>query len=518
MPTRVQLLEARDFKGGLNLRADAFQLAPNESPDMLNVDIDPRGGFALRKGVAPLNSTALSVSAHSMFEFHTAAGTQQILVGNTTKTLYGTGGNFTDCGTTWTSSTQQTAATFNDFLYIQNGIDAPRKWTGSAISTLGTTFNETLASPNDGDMPIAKLIAVHSGYVWVANTTESATSYKNRIRWSHPNRAEDWRTNDYIDVDIGHDGDQITALVPWADRLLIFKNKSVHVLTGYSPETFQVFALSQTTGTPTAYSVAVSEQGVYWFGWPDGVFFYDGKSIQWLFEKLHPAITDGTIPDDYAAKITLGWLRRRLYVCVPYGASETRNTHAFVYDPALGKGGAWMLHDLPLGPMLEWRRIGADALPLGLADTKVFKIAQDADTDDWDSVYSKTDNIESYYVTRWYDAGTASQLKRWKRPDIIMDGDLAVTIRVDVYRDYDPTNIKRSFEVSTESAASTLWGAFDWGEGDWATSSTAGSQEIKRGSSLGRARAVQLRFTGPAASVRWSVNSINFKNVPKRIR
>ena len=33
-----------DFTGGLNLRADQFQLSKNESPDMLNVEIDPRGG------------------------------------------------------------------------------------------------------------------------------------------------------------------------------------------------------------------------------------------------------------------------------------------------------------------------------------------------------------------------------------------------------------------------------------------------------------------------------------------
>ena len=29
-----------DFTGGLNLRADQFQLARNESPDMLNIEID----------------------------------------------------------------------------------------------------------------------------------------------------------------------------------------------------------------------------------------------------------------------------------------------------------------------------------------------------------------------------------------------------------------------------------------------------------------------------------------------
>lgn len=50
MPRQVFPLNLVDFTGGLNLRADAFQLLPNESPDMLNVEVDPRGGFRSRNG------------------------------------------------------------------------------------------------------------------------------------------------------------------------------------------------------------------------------------------------------------------------------------------------------------------------------------------------------------------------------------------------------------------------------------------------------------------------------------
>ena len=39
------------FSGGLNYRADQFDLEEDESPDMLNVTVDPRGGVALRGGV-----------------------------------------------------------------------------------------------------------------------------------------------------------------------------------------------------------------------------------------------------------------------------------------------------------------------------------------------------------------------------------------------------------------------------------------------------------------------------------
>jgi len=47
---QIAFNQLADFTGGLNFRADQFQLAPNESPSMLNVEIDPRGGVFSRAG------------------------------------------------------------------------------------------------------------------------------------------------------------------------------------------------------------------------------------------------------------------------------------------------------------------------------------------------------------------------------------------------------------------------------------------------------------------------------------
>ena len=54
MAQGLQLFRQDDFTGGLNLRADQFQLGANESPDMLNVEIDPRGGIASRGGMSKI--------------------------------------------------------------------------------------------------------------------------------------------------------------------------------------------------------------------------------------------------------------------------------------------------------------------------------------------------------------------------------------------------------------------------------------------------------------------------------
>lgn len=63
----LEVLES--FSGGLNLRSDQFNLADNESPDMLNVTVDPRGGIRMRDGVDRRNTTALSADVKGMWGF-----------------------------------------------------------------------------------------------------------------------------------------------------------------------------------------------------------------------------------------------------------------------------------------------------------------------------------------------------------------------------------------------------------------------------------------------------------------
>ena len=64
---KLEMLE--NFSGGSNLRSDQFNLAPNESPEMLNVDVDPRGGIKMRLGVVKRNSTVLSDRVTGLGQF-----------------------------------------------------------------------------------------------------------------------------------------------------------------------------------------------------------------------------------------------------------------------------------------------------------------------------------------------------------------------------------------------------------------------------------------------------------------
>ena len=55
--SRLQPLNLTDFTGGINSARSDFQLADNESPAILNMEVDPRVGFYTRPGWQRWNPT-----------------------------------------------------------------------------------------------------------------------------------------------------------------------------------------------------------------------------------------------------------------------------------------------------------------------------------------------------------------------------------------------------------------------------------------------------------------------------
>lgn len=535
-PSPIQLLPLTSFIGGLNLRADAFQLAPEESPDLLNVDLDPRGGFRLRDGVAPLNGTPLDDPPLAIWQFATVSGSvRQVMVqtnhDSSDQIAYSTGSNFT----TFTPDSESCSgfmrsSSFKDCCYIQRNAEAGAvKWDGSSSSVLGTSFNDNIEAPTGGNMPMAKCIAAHSGYMFIANTVESDVSYGSRIRWSHPNMPEDFRSQDFIDIDIGHDGDEITALVPFTDHLLIFKHNSVHALFGFGNTSFGTQPVTQAVGAISQEAVAATEFGVYFFSASDGLMFVSTRgAITWLFERIVPALQDGRIPRDDLPNVRVGWINRRVWVSVPWNDSTSR---VLVLDPSLGvhrrgglhlgEEGAWTMYDIPCSGFLQWAPPGAEVKFLALYpnDGRVLLLHQEGSGQD-DFGGDDPVDIASYYVTRWQDVNSPAVFKRWKRPEVVLRNSATYTLRVDVYHNYDDAQIKRTSFISTNvpSEGDFVWDESNWDEALWGGDSP-NTETIVKLPTLGKSRAVRLKITGPSGpSVPWQVDAVTLKYIPTRVR
>lgn len=536
MARKVQIESATDFTGGLNLAVQDFQLAPNESPDLLNVDLDRRGGFVLRNVVNVMNETDTGTTPQNIWQYE-AGSTKQVIIQQGNDIAYSTGDEFTaDTLDAVATTGKMRAITFNDLNYVQrNAEQVPFKWNGSAETILSDPavagYSEDFDSPSTNRMPKAKCIAVWRGYVWVANLVEDATARKNRVRWSHPNNPEAWRTADNIDLDIGHDGDEITALVPMVDRLLVFKSKSTHIITGSGAEDFRAVPIAQHTGAISQEATCVQDQTCYAFSWNDGLYAVQpNNEVVWKWGKVFPTTsghdTDRTDEADpeHRAEIVIGSVNRKIWVSLPRAdTGATHNDVTYVLDPELGRPdrrkapeGAWTKYDFGCGPMITWRPTDAASVPLACHPNDGFVLMLDQEGTQ-DNFGLGVVNIASHFQTRWFDAGSPSLKKRWRRTDIIIHNEIDAAINVKVFRDYDPTVPRKEFTIFTDPPSTGgLWGE-NWGEMIWDTGE-GHPHFIRRAPSLSSGRAVSLVFEGPTPSVHWGVNAVNMKYILRTLR
>lgn len=534
-PRRTQLFSLRDFTGGLNLTTDTFRLAENESPDLLNVDLDRRGGFQVRRGITPFSDTALIAAPDALWQYD-SYGTVYTMAQIGAVVYTGTGSTWSTVGSNLGSASQDVCpVTFNNVCYWARGNADVAKWDGSTASTMGTAFNGTITATS-GNVPRADHMAVHSGYLWVAGTYESGTHYPNRVRWSwantFDNSGENWRIDDYIDIDDGKDSDVITAIVPFGDQLIVFKHDSVYAVYGYSGESFSVVNISNTVGAVSHSAAIATPAGLFFFDHASGVHVYNGRSVTAVFQQIWPAMRDGDIPRLQVDDVDLGWIENRLWVAVPWNDNPTPPRGVtFVLDPYLKQGGSWTKYSLELGPFCRGHRTD-DRLAYVYGTNLVFRLDTNGQYFDDFGEELGVETIDAWYRTRWIDLGEPAIKKRWRRTEVLMQVDQAYDLPVVSYSDYDSTTTVKNFKFTSVSSSGSgddgVWddSGTEWDEESWSQSGLHGY--VDRGATLGIARAVSLKVGGRVLSVAdvgeiqgpvfWGVDALIFKYVPRRVR
>lgn len=378
--TNLQTSDLSDFTGGLNLNPDEFQLTPNESPELLNVDVSYRGGIAHRKGfvdhsialggAGDAGSGADTIDAHPWYGQSGAEVDGPIIfqvtgleavapVAHQFELGIGQVHEYVESVAAWTG--RRSFAEFE--VQVKTGARA-----GTTLFAAGpdrtvyevfnsntfvpgithhtgntTTFNDDLDSPTNSWVPRAGCVAVWQGSMWVADTNETTGVHQTRVRWSHPNYPKDWHSDHWVDLGDDSSG-RVTALVPDGDRLLVFRERAIHAIVGAPPDALQVYLLTDAIGCRSIEKIAATEQGVYFWSDQKGVYKITSNRIEWVFEPLFPAVESGRLRGDERGE--LSWGGDRLYVKVEYDGlnGDDRYDSWFVYDPAVGKRGAWVQH------------------------------------------------------------------------------------------------------------------------------------------------------------------------------
>jgi hypothetical protein len=353
---------------------------------------------------------------------------------------------------------------------------------------------------------------------------------------------EAWRENDFIDVVGGGSG--IRALVPFSNHILVFKDHAVFAIYGYNQATFQLVPITQELGTYSSKTVAVSEQAIYFFSWPDGLFRYDGSRIQDVFAPLRPLIERNEINQNALESVHVDWMTRRIFLSLPTGNNPAsiedyddtsgggvtydeadlkydgferpaEATHTFVYDPSVGKDGAWTRYSLANGYAMV---CGVDySTPLGVGggyftspvNQYVMRFKGELSNDMIDETHT---NFESFYTAAWQDLGQPQAKKFWRAPEfVVTNRNESYVLDVNVFHDWNTLTPDRSFTVNYASSTdlSSPFNVEHWTE-------LYGS-EVVRGDTLGSARSVQIRF-GSSGGIKWGVNGVVYRYSFRKVR
>lgn len=517
-----------DFTGGLNLRADQFLLARNESPDMLNVEIDPRGGVFSRGAMQRLNTTAVSGTwaPNKLHAFYGATST--IMLANSTKVYRSTGGNFStlafSSGSDIATANADGAsfANWGSTLYISTGASgvAGYKWDTADTYATALTPNapswQAYASSTVGYMPKAEHNIVHANKMFVANTMENGTAYPDRVRWSHEGKPESWLEADYVDVKGGGGG--VNALAVVGGQLVIFKTNAIYLLVGSESANFSVVELTATLGASSRNSVVSGEHGVFFYSTPEGLFHYNGATVEDVFDQLRPIVDRGELSSLSTKPYSVSYVGRRVWLALPYDTAGTATTPTtnFIFDSSIGTRGAYMKfssHDSKgLIGGINWTDANNVNYRLMIHPTQAYVLKVDLYNEEQDNIDGTLTGFPSYYRTRWIDGKTYAQKKMFRRPDIAFKQvDSERTVGVKVFHNYEEASgseRKQFNAVLGASSGGMLWGVGQWDVGLWGEESVG--VQILNGSNLGFCRSVQLLFTGPL-SLDWGFDSIAIK-------
>lgn len=423
----------------------------------------------------------------------------------------------------------------NWYTHNQTVALAQYRVTPAGVATaLTATYNDNVSAPTNGNMPRASVGTQHlSAYYFVGDVWEAGPVLcPNRLRWSHPGRFEDYRTSDKLDIG---DSSNIVGLYSVAETLLIVKENSLWVLTGFDPDTFQVHKVADFTGnavaasgTPRLAGCANTQQGAFIFIASAGIFRWDGKHLSDISGGLKNAILDGRVNIRHMA-ILGGVLYCTTGVANVDDTPPAATDLSWEYDLALQswtqyRGAAWT-GLAPCQSAVSGNPKGYAVQTHGHNGGYSFsfyrqRVAAGSWCDNWTG--SNVD-IVCQYRSPWQDAKNPARKKRWRRPWIVANkrpnasASDPVTYGTTVFRNWDGVHAAKTGTIMAVKATDTTDYDANFGYGHATTGSDF--DEGLKIQALGSAFSVQLLLSSSGTPKdQWGFDSLTFKFVPMVLR
>ena len=145
-----------------------------------------------------------------------------------------------------------------------------------------------------------KTSVVCNNRMYVGNIFQNGEKHGDRMSKSPIGKYNIFPKSNFIDVAI-NDGDDITALSYYKDKILQFKRKKVFVINTSGDYEFLEDTFND-IGVDGQYSVATTKSGIVWAN-ENGCFLYDGESLENLTENKIPTSEAYSNPSTTLSKV-----------------------------------------------------------------------------------------------------------------------------------------------------------------------------------------------------------------------
>jgi hypothetical protein len=305
-----------DAFGGLNVMDDPEELGASQAVALSNVDFSQPGRVRTRDGWALFSTSAAASTVQGGAYYKSNAGVETLVVGDGS-TLYPFALSTGVVGATQGAAIVAGNNSFARFgtptttrLYVTTGSGSMYRYDGGF----------TLVSAPDAATAYVAVTANDNRLVVAPNSLAGQPGTNGeRVWFSDAGAPETFGANNYVGLWPG-DGEPITALCRWRDRLFAFKQTKFAVFTGTSTDTsgnpvFNYYGVDAGQGA-NAGAVVAGDDGLF-FANNSGVYVTTGQQPVYLSRALEPWIRAGSftgLPSLSMANLTLAYFARVLYV------------------------------------------------------------------------------------------------------------------------------------------------------------------------------------------------------------
>jgi len=374
--------------------------------------------------------------------------------------------------------------TYINTVLITNNVNPPFQWDGTGNSALMTV---------PPGLTKARAVSQFQNYTFLANVLVSGVAYPSRFYWSEIRTIDSWDAADWIEV-AKEDGQEITAIKVLGDRLIVYKERSIHVVafTGDRTTPFLVYKTNSPVGCIAPFSIQELDNGHIFLTY-DGIYFFDGNNSFKVSDRITTTLLglNRTKLDEAVSLYQRD--KNRYWLSVASSGSGTNDT-IIVWDAANNAFSKY--NGINASGMADVIKDKVEERPY-FADYLGFVYRGDTGIDDYPS--NSVTAIDSYYATNWKNFVDVVNQKRI--PHIYTYYEIANTVLTLSYAyDFD-TGEERSLTIDL-STSGDVYNTAVYGDSEYSVS----GGRVTRNDLTGRGRVIRFKYSNNIVGETWQVD------------